>query len=46
VAVTSSGFAELCAGITHTSADSLDLADPEKVAQIARFYADLIATLA
>jgi aminopeptidase YwaD len=45
VAVTSSGFAELCAGITHTSADSLDLADPEKVAQIARFYADVVATL-
>ena len=44
-AVTSEGFAELCANVTHTSLDTLDLVDPEKVAEIARFYADVIATL-
>ena len=45
VAVTSNGFAELCAGVTHTSLDSLDIADPGKVAEISRFYADVIASL-
>ena len=45
VAVTSNGFAELCADVTHTPADSLEIADPEKVAEIARFYADVIASL-
>ncbi len=45
VAVTSNGFAELCASVTHTPADSLDLVDPTKVAEIARFYADVIGRL-
>ncbi len=45
VAVTSSGFAQLCAEVTHTQADSPEIADPEKVAEIARFYADVIASL-
>lgn len=45
VAVTSEGFAELCATVTHTAADRLDLVDPVKVAEVARFYADVIAEL-
>lgn len=42
VAVTSSGLMELCATVTHTTGDTLDLVDPEKVADVARFYADVI----
>jgi aminopeptidase YwaD len=45
VAVTSSGIAELCATVAHTSRDSLDLVDVSAVAEVARFYADVIASL-
>jgi aminopeptidase YwaD len=45
VAITSENFAELCAEITHTERDTPDLADAGMVVRIARFIADVIATL-
>jgi aminopeptidase YwaD len=44
-AMTSAGFVELCETVTHTSRDTLDLVDPVKVAEVARFYADVIGAL-
>lgn len=45
-AVTSAGFAELCETVTHTTRDTVELVDPAIVADVARFYADVIDTMA
>ncbi len=45
VALTSTTFRELCATVTHTERDTLDVVDPERVAAAARFVADVIRSL-
>lgn len=42
VAVTSSAFRELCATITHTERDVPVLVDADAVADVARFFADVV----
>ena len=45
VAMTSTTFRELCATVTHTEKDTLDLVDPVAVAGAAEFAADLLRAL-
>jgi hypothetical protein len=45
VAMTSTNFRELCASVTHTESDTLDVVDPVEVAAAAEFVADLIRAL-
>ena len=45
VALTSTSFRELCATVTHTEKDTLDLVDPAEVANVAEFVADLMRSL-
>ena len=45
VALTSTSFRELCATVTHTERDTLDLVDPSLVADAAVFVADLMRSL-
>ncbi|MEX1333990.1 MAG: M28 family peptidase [Candidatus Limnocylindrales bacterium] len=45
VALTSTSFRELCATVTHTERDTLDLVDPTLVAAAAEFVADLVRSL-
>jgi aminopeptidase YwaD len=45
LAITSTTFRELCATVTHTERDTRDLADPAAITAIARFLADLVASL-
>lgn len=45
VALTSTTFRELCATVTHTERDTLDVVEPERVAAAARFVADVIRSL-
>lgn len=45
VALTSTNFRELCAEVTHTERDTLDVVDPGEVAAAAEFVADLIRAL-
>jgi aminopeptidase YwaD len=45
VALTSTSFRELCATITHTERDTLELVDADEVAAVAEFVADFIRAL-
>jgi aminopeptidase YwaD len=45
MALTSTSFRELCATITHTERDTLDLVDPQEVSNVAEFVADLVRSL-
>ena len=45
IALTSTSFRELCATITHTGRDTLDVVDPAEVARVADFVADLVRSL-
>jgi aminopeptidase YwaD len=45
VALTSTSFRELCATVTHTERDTLELVDPVVVAAAAEFVADLVRSL-
>ena len=45
IALTSTSFRELCATVTHTERDTLELADPALVAGAAEFVADLLRSL-
>ncbi len=45
IALTSASFRELCATVTHTERDTLDLVDPAEVVRVAEFVADLIRAL-
>ena len=45
IALTSTNFRELCASVTHTERDTLDVVAAEPVAAAAAFVADLVATL-
>ncbi len=45
VALTSTSFRELCATVTHTEKDTLELVDPVEVAAAADFVADLVRSL-
>jgi hypothetical protein len=45
VALTSTSFRELCATVTHTERDTLELVDPRLVADAAEFVADLVRSL-
>lgn len=45
VAVVSQDYAELASTITHTAAGRLEIADPEIVADVSRFFADVVAGL-
>jgi hypothetical protein len=45
VALTSTTFRELCAGVTHTEGDTLDIVAAEPVAAAAAFVADLVGSL-
>jgi aminopeptidase YwaD len=45
VALTSTSFRELCATVTHTEKDTLELVDPALVADAAEFVADLVRSL-
>jgi aminopeptidase YwaD len=45
VALTSTSFRELCASVTHTERDTLELVDPAEVAVAAEFVADLVRSL-
>ena len=45
IAMTSTSFRELCATVTHTESDTLELVDPELVAAAAEFVADLVRSL-
>jgi aminopeptidase YwaD len=45
VALTSTSFRELCATVTHTQRDTLDLVDPAVVAAASEFVADLVRCL-
>ena len=38
-------FRELCATVTHTEKDTLDLVDPAVVARVSEFVADLVRCL-
>jgi len=45
VALTSTNFRELCATVTHTDRDTLEVVDAAVVAAAAEFVADLIRAL-
>ena len=45
VALTSTSFRELCATVTHTERDTLQLVDPVEVAAVAEFVTDLVRAL-
>ena len=45
VALTSTSFRELCATVTHTDKDTLELVDPALVVDAAEFVADLVRSL-
>ena len=45
VALTSTSFRELCATVTHTEKDTLELVDPGEVVRVAEFLADLVRAL-
>lgn len=45
VALTSTSFRELCATVTHTERDTLELVDPAEVVAAAEFVADLVRAL-
>lgn len=45
IALTSTSFRELCASITHTEKDTLELVDPAEVARVSEFVADLVRSL-
>lgn len=45
IALTSTSFRELCATVTHTEKDTLDLVDPTVVARVSEFVADLVRCL-
>jgi len=45
VALTSTSFREICATVTHTERDTLDLVDPAAVVVAAEFVADLVRAL-
>lgn len=45
VALTSTTFRELCATVTHTERDTLEVVEPERSAATARFVADVIRSL-
>jgi hypothetical protein len=45
MALTSTTFRDLCAGITHTPRDTLAIVDAEPVAAAAEFVADVIRSL-
>jgi len=46
IAVTTSEFAHLCAEYAHTERDTIELVDPTIVAEVGRFYADVVTRLA
>ena len=43
--MTSTSFRELCATVTHTERDTLELVDPLEVTAAAEFVADLVRSL-
>ena len=45
IAMTSTSFRELCATVTHTERDTLELVDPLEVTAAAEFVADLVRSL-
>ena len=45
MALTSTSFRELCATVTHTERDTLDLVDAQEVSNAAEFVADLVRSL-